>query len=145
MIPKPIWGTYGKVSSFGGPGDSHISLDSGLALYWPANKHTAPEGMFLPETQIHPSWGLARQLNPDFPYVAARWEYIVTPKSFLRDFSKCLVIIKNQQEQTLRVYPVDWGPHKKTNRVADVSPVVMKLLNLKTDDLVWLNVFEILT
>jgi hypothetical protein len=31
-------------------------------------------------------------------------------------------------------WPSDWGPHKDTNRVADLSPALMAALGLSTDD-----------
>jgi hypothetical protein len=31
-------------------------------------------------------------------------------------------------------WPADWGPHKDTGRVADISPSLMDKLGISTDD-----------
>jgi hypothetical protein len=30
--------------------------------------------------------------------------------------------------------PADWGPHVNTQRVADISPILMRELGIETDD-----------
>lgn len=120
----------GKCSEFGGPSDSGVSATEGLALY--ERVEDMPQ-LFLPEQPINTS-GLARRLNPDSYYIAMRWDYSVTPKAILR---KSIVRVLNEKNNK-HVYaiPCDWGPNARLNRVCDLSPGIMKYLELETDDVV---------
>jgi hypothetical protein len=119
----------GKISTFGGPHDMGVSSSAGLALFEPADIATAPAGLFL-DSQPPETTGLARRLNPAFNYLACRWDYLITPRAFLRESS--VVVSANGTSVTAR--PVDWGPNIATGRVADLSPGLAHALGLKTDD-----------
>lgn len=122
----------GKMSTFGGPDDTGVAPSEGLALLFPGDltdPHLGP--LFLGEQPPHTS-GLARRLNPKQFYIACRWNYIETPKAFLRHE---LVRVENPRTHAFAFAdPVDWGPNDDTDRVADLSPGLAELLGLQTDD-----------
>lgn len=122
--------TEGKCSWFGGPNDMGVSPSEGLAFFYDVTD--APH-LFLDE-QPPGTTGLARRLDPKMPYVACRWDYDVTPKEMLDDKTLFALIRANGRE--MLAWPADWGPHEDTNRVADVSPMVMSALGISTDDYV---------
>ena len=109
----------GTMSVFGGPEDTGVSPSEGLALCEPHEVDLFPEDLFLPE-QPKGTTGLARRLNPDAPYIAARWDYDVTPRPFLQE---AVVIVRNPATgKQAAAQPIDWGPNETTGRVADLSP-----------------------
>src|SRR6185503_6253563 len=125
----PVFGTEGPCSWFGGPNDTGVAPDEGLAFITDISQ--APH-LFLPY-QPSGTTGLARRLNPDVSYVACRWDYSKTPKDMLREGEKALVRSKKSGYEIL-AYPADWGPHEDTGRVADLSPALADALKLQTDD-----------
>ena len=128
-FPIPGELMIGKVSEFGGPNDKHTKEDEGLALY-ESNQISLNAHLFLGE-QPSGTTGLIRRLNPESFYCAMRWNYRVTPKHILR---RCMVSITYRNKHVW-ASPVDYGPGIK-ERLIDVSPAVMKLLGVKTDELV---------
>ena len=120
----------GKCSWFGGPNDTGVDADEGLAFIYTTSDQ--PD-LFLPGAQPDPA--LARDLDADGEYyVACRWNYDVTPREQLLA-QKALV----RNPKNGRQYPAfcaDWGPHEDTGRVADLSPVLLNDLGLSTDDIV---------
>jgi len=124
--------TEGRCSWFGGPDDYGVAHDEGLAFIYDVSD--APH-LFLPE-QPDGTTGLARRLDPDIFYLACRWDYDDTPKEMLDDpMLKALVTCKETGKSFL-AWPADWGPHGDTDRVADLSPGLMKALQVETDDTV---------
>lgn len=119
--------TQGKVSYFGGPEDHGVSPDEGLAFFY---EYDDAPYLFL-DQQPPGTSGLARRLNPDRPYVACRWDYADTPKEMLREPYPALV---RSGDREFLAWPADWGPHEDTGRVADISPSLMDLLGIETDD-----------
>src|SRR5215471_17022917 len=118
----------GRCSWFGGPEDTGVSSDEGLAFIYEVED--APH-LFLPE-QPPGTTGLARRLDPGTFYVACRWDYDTTSKEMLRDAT--LKVLVRANGRTVKAWPADWGPHGDTNRIADLSPGVMEILGLETDD-----------
>jgi hypothetical protein len=116
------------VSWFGGPSDTGVSADEGLAFFYEFDD--APH-LFLDSQPPHTS-GLARRLNPATYYVACRWDYDVTPKDMLAQSGYMALVSANGR--TFAAYPADWGPHGDTGRVADLSPGLMAALQITTDD-----------
>jgi N-acetylmuramoyl-L-alanine amidase len=119
----------GRCSQFGGPEDTGVSDEEGLAFIY--SKDDAPH-LFLPD---HPDWkqfGLARQLNPFIHYVAVRWDYSRTPKETLLEHTALVRSLRTGR--SLTAFPADWGPHQDTGRVADLSPGLMADLGIETDD-----------
>lgn len=120
----------GKVSHFGGPNDTGVSPDEGLAFIYEIDMK--PE-LFLP-VQPPNTTGLARRLNPARFYLATRWDYSLTSKEELLSM-RCLVRSPRTGKQFLAM-PSDWGPHGDTDRIADISPGLMTALGISTDDTV---------
>src|SRR5262245_5903782 len=127
--PPPAMVT-GTCSYFGGPDDSGVSPSEGLALYQSVEQ--APH-LFL-ATQPPGTTGLARRLNPHVPYLACRWNYDMAPKSELIEHVAIVRALKTGRRMI--AFPVDWGPHEDTGRVADISPGLMEYLGIETDDVV---------
>lgn len=123
---EPLFYAKGRCSWFGGPADSGVSGNEGLAFF--SNIDQAPQ-LFLP-IQPPGTTGLARRLNPAVPFVACRWDYDVTPKDMLRQG----IALVRAGGVELKCYPADWGPHQDTGRVADLSKILMSHLKLQTDD-----------
>lgn len=119
----------GKVSWFGGPDDTGVAPDEGLAFIYSVSDK--PD-LFLPE-QPPGTTGLARRLDPDESYCALRWDYDQFPKEFLRGPAKARVRAPKTGKEFL-ASPADWGPHVDTGRVADISPGLMEALGIETDD-----------
>lgn len=121
----------GKCSTFGGPRDTGVFASEGLALIEPPDLNEWWfRYLFLRETD--PTAGLARNLDPDTYYCAMRWEYPNQPRSMLR-FSFVRVSVGGRH-----VYcrPVDWGPNSLIDRIIDLSPGAARRLQVKTDDIV---------
>ena len=140
-IPEPplevdegeyLFTATGKCSYFGGPEDTTgVSADEGLAFHSTVNKQN--QHLFLP-LQPSNTTGLARRLNAKgVHYLACRWSYDITPKKMLAGPDMALVTnIKTGMSAT--AFPADYGPHEDTDRVADLSPALMRDLDLETDD-----------
>jgi N-acetylmuramoyl-L-alanine amidase len=124
----PLVALIGSVSWFGGPDDTGVSEDEGLAFIQQIEQ---AEHLFLP-FQPEDTSGLARRLNPHVHYIACRWDYDETPHSML--LSGVALVRSVRSGVALTAFPADWGPHEKTGRVADISPSLMKDLGLETDD-----------
>ena len=126
----PLFTAIGPCSWFGGPEDEGVAADEDLAFIYEVDQ--APQ-LFLPY-QPEGTSGLARRLNPDAFYVAARWDYQTTPKEMLRD-PRLLVLVRAPMSGfAFLAWPADWGPHVDTGRVADLSPGLMDALGIITDD-----------
>lgn len=119
----------GSVSWFGGPDDDGVEPDEGLAfLYAVSDK----PHLFL-DYQPEGTTGLARRLDPGESYIAMRWDYAVYSKEFLR--GNVLASVKAVKTgKKAFAHPADWGPHVETARVADISPGLMNMLGIETDD-----------
>jgi N-acetylmuramoyl-L-alanine amidase len=123
----------GRCSQFGGPEDTGVSADEGLAI-WPGTDAVITEKnqhLFLP-IQPAGTTGMARRLNPWVHYLACRWDYDVTPREVLRE--NLALVRSTATGYAIAAFPADWGPHGDTQRVADLSPGLMLDLDLDTDD-----------
>lgn len=118
----------GKMSTFGGPRDTGVSSSEGLAIVGLGDVDKFP-GIFLSE-QPPGTTGLARRLDPNAHYLAMRWDYAKTPRTFLQGIS----VKVSANGKTLDARPVDWGPNERTGRIADLSPGLASALGLETDD-----------
>jgi hypothetical protein len=119
----------GKVSHFGGPKDTGVSPDEGLAFLY---KVSDKPHVFL-KVQPPGTTGLARRLDPRTFYIATRWDYDYFPKAVLAGADVALVRSPKTGKQA-EAHPTDWGPHVDTGRVADISPGLMRHLGIETDD-----------
>lgn len=124
-----LFHAIGRCSYFGGPKDTGVSPSEGLAFI--SDVMQAPQ-LFLPY-QPEETYGLARRLNPYVPYLACRWDYEATPKSMLAGMDMARVTALRTGRSML-AFPADWGPHENTDRVADLSPALMVMLGIETDD-----------
>jgi N-acetylmuramoyl-L-alanine amidase len=122
----------GKVSHFGGPGDSGVSPSEGLAFIYKVED--APH-LFLP-AQPPGTTGLARRLDPAKFYLACRWDYNAESTSKTDLLKHTALVRAPKTGLEFEVYPADWGPHSDTGRVADISPGLMGALGITTDDTV---------
>lgn len=129
-LPQVLLHTTGPCSWFGGPADTGVDSNEGLAFFYDYDE--APH-LFLDE-QPDGTTGLARRLNPDRPYLACRWDYDLTPKSMLTDPHHVAMVRAVTSGKVAFAWPADWGPHDSTGRVADLSPRLLDLLDLETDD-----------
>ena len=126
--PEALFEATGTCSYFGGPEDTGVSPDEGLALCQSVDD--APQ-LFLP-FQPEATSGLARRLNPFVHYVACRWDYSVTSKE---DLLKDMALVRAAKTGiALKAFPADWGPNENTGRVADLSPGLLEDLGIDTDD-----------
>jgi hypothetical protein len=118
------------MSTFGGPDDTGVGPDEGLALVDSHNLDLFKD-LLLP-AQPPGTTGLARRLDPDKFYLACRWNYQETPKAVL---AKASVQVKNPLTgKSALARPVDYGPAVWTGRVADLSPGLARDLGLVTND-----------
>jgi N-acetylmuramoyl-L-alanine amidase len=128
--PEGLFQVAGRCSWFGGPNDTGVAPDEGLAFIYSYDQ--APQ-LFLPQ-QPPGTTGLARRLDPDVFYVACRWDYSTTPKDMLADPETKALVRAGDRE--FLAWPADWGPNQNTGRVADLSPGLMAALGITTDDAV---------
>lgn len=124
----PMFEASGACSFFGGPEDTGVDPDEGLAFI--SDVSDAPQ-LFLPY-QPDGTTGLARRLNPFVHYIACRWDYDVTEREML--LSKQALVTAKKTGISLTAFPADWGPHQDTGRIADLSPSLMADLGISTDD-----------
>lgn len=116
----------GRCSYFGGPDDPEGKITPDLA-FWNQTQAAKRPDLF---TSV--GSGLFTRLNPKSYYIACRWNYKQTPASHLRSIK--VRVTNPKTGKSVEATPVDWGPHEKTGRVADLSPGIMSALALKTDD-----------
>jgi N-acetylmuramoyl-L-alanine amidase len=137
-VEEILFRVEGRMSTFGGPRDTGMSADEGLALFTQADLQNPKYSyLFLP-TPPPGTTGLGRRLNPDKYYFACRWNYNDTPKEFLK---RALARVENPLNgRAVDARPVDWGPHVSTGRVADLSPGLATALGLQTDDVVRITI-----
>lgn len=124
----------GPMSVFGGPSDTGMESDEGLALYEESQADQIA-GFLLTADQAGAP-GLGRRLDPSKFYIACRWDYNRTPKAFLRTVG----VHATANGKTINCRPVDWGPNARTGRIADMSPGAAAALGLKTDDIVTVTI-----
>jgi len=125
-----LFAAAGTCSTFGGPDDTGVSPSEGLAMWYEPEE--CPWLML--EKQPPGTTGMARRLDPSVFYLAARWDYSVTPKEMLR--GPQMAMVTNADTGVMRLAHVaDWGPHEEqTGRAADLSPGLADSLGVGTDD-----------
>lgn len=135
-----IFTQSGKMSTFGGPKDTGMTATEGLAIYGnPGQFVKAGIGDWLLSAAEAGASGVGRRLNPAKPYVACRWDYKITTKTFLR--TAVIRVTNPKTEKTESARAVDWGPNVRTGRAADLSPGLAKALGLDTNDECVVEVF----
>jgi hypothetical protein len=129
-VTKSSLSLAGKMSVFGGPDDKGVKPSEGLALMNESDL-TSFDSFFLTPPPENTS-GLARRLNPNAHYIACRWNYSVTSKSYLKGIKVKVTNLSNRM--SVDAQPVDWGPSEATDRIADLSPGLAGFLGLRTND-----------
>jgi hypothetical protein len=123
------------MSTFGGPHDTGVARDEGLALIdrddllneWWFRR------LFLPY-QPDLTTGLARRLNPEAFYIAMRWGDRGVGRETAR---RAIFKLTNPiTEKHIFAQAADFGPAVRTKRLVDMSPGAAEALELKTDDIV---------
>lgn len=126
--------TEGKMSTFGGPADTGMTAQEGLALFnseQDVKNHGLENFLLSPEEAGAP--GLGRRLNPTMPYVACRWWDAGLNRELVRN---SWVWVQNSKTgKRMKAKPVDYGPAAWTNRIADLSPGLARDLGLATNDI----------
>ena len=131
-LPPALFRVQGPMSTFGGPRDLGMSPTEGLALFSPEDlQDPRYKDLFL-SAQPPGTSGLGRRLNPEKYYLACRWNYGTTSRSLLRNTVAIVQSVRTGKAEQAR--PADWGPNRKTGRVADLSPGLAAALDLDTDD-----------
>jgi hypothetical protein len=120
----------GQWKTFGGPDDLTRRPDEGLSL---VSESDIPffSSVLLPN-QPPGTTGLIRRLDPSKYYIACRWDGS-TNRSFLKkgDMAK---VSNPRTGKAIKARPVDYGPNKFTNCVADISPGLKDFLGLQGAD-----------
>jgi len=120
----------GKFRTWGGPSEQAVTPSEGLALVSPSDLPNFSQ--YFLKDQPEGTTGLARRLDPESFYIAARWNYAETSREYLRTHQ--VTVINASTGTSTRAQPVDWGPSALTGRVADISPGLAKHLDLGRDD-----------
>ena len=106
---------YGRISKFCGPND-RIS-----------HGRTALTGQRCAEIK-------------EKKYCAMRWDYGPNRKNGVKYWKKQTIKITAEKNGRSTICkPVDWGPHIKTGRIIDVSPLILQELKINTDDYVFIE------
>jgi hypothetical protein len=122
----------GKMSTFGGPYDTGVKPDEGLALVEPGDLDEWWFHRIFLSIQPTQTTGLARRLNPNAFYIAMRWgDYGINRDAARRGVFRVTNIGTNK---SVYAQGADSGPAEWTNRIVDVSPGIADALNLETDD-----------
>jgi hypothetical protein len=138
LAPAPFH-AVGKCSWFGGPDDTGVDADEGLAFLYDVDD--APE-LFL-DYQPAGTSGLARRLDPSTSYIAMRFDYENQwSKAELASGKVMFMVRAPKTGKKYKARPADWGPHTDTGRVADLSPALLDALGIKTDDEVEITAIE---
>ncbi len=122
----------GKISTFGGPLDTGVAPDEGLALIEPPDLDEWWFDRLFLTLQPPATTGLARRLNPDAFYLAMRWEDYGIDRETARRATFKITNPKNNEFRYAQ--GSDFGPADWTNRVADLSPGIATALGLETDE-----------
>ena len=116
----------GKISIFGGPEDKDIG-ETFLALVQSREALLDPS-VLLPGARRNPR---VEDLDPKAFYIAARWDYSITPKDWLlRNKAR----VRNTSGIVFEAQPVDWGPPTGSGAIMDISPGLADALGLKPGD-----------
>lgn len=121
----------GKCSIFGGPNDTGMTKDEGLALY---EHHEADERLDLFNLRsVDASLGTSQRLRADAYYFAYRFVK-ETGRANLQETPWMLKNPRNGRKVVVSL--CDWGPHERTGREFDISPAAASALGVKTDDII---------
>jgi hypothetical protein len=114
----------GRVSWFGGPGDTGVSSTETGAV--------SGERLRSLNSPVDPDAATLASRPADYYFVAMRWNYSPNSTSWWRGAR--LVVANAATGAQVVVRPVDWGPNTSTRRIIDLSPQAMSDLGVTTDD-----------
>lgn len=119
----------GRISTFGGPNDSGMTHNEGLALYEHKEADLRPDLFRQRATDL--TEGSSKRLKNTALYFAYRF-----PKAHNRNGLQHSIFwfINPKNGLTIPMSLVDWGPHERTKRVFDISTYAAELLRVQTDD-----------
>jgi|GEM_PF-4787968 len=133
---------------FGGPSHQRPMSSGGLALFddSDADGDDAKFKYLFTAQEKDPKGGLDKtkprplvyRLKPDQFYLAARWDYSLTSRTFLRNTKVRVRNPANNKSELAQ--PVDWGPAPTTGSVAELSKGLADALGLKENDPVEVSV-----
>lgn len=134
LVARPgrslVW--RGKMSTFGGPGDTGMTPGETLAIIHDSDISADPKVAALFQGGTGPALGRRLQNNTT-SYIACRWDYKTTPRKYLVGIE---VDVRNPVTgKSIKARPADWGPAEWTNRVADLSDFAAGQLGLETNDI----------
>ena len=139
VVPLQPTLTGPALTEFGGKDDTRMPAGSGLALF--DEEDATKENyryLFTPRSEGGPP-GLTRRLKTEQFYLAARWDYTLISRSFLRSHK---IRVRNPQapDQVVWAQAVDWGPPAGSGAAVDLSPGLAQKLGLKNLDPVEITV-----
>ena len=114
----------GKISWFGGKNDRTMAKNESLSLYPHVTRDWMDEPFY----------------NQNYCAMRFRWgkmqqKFNLSLSQIKEKVRQAKVIVRFKNKSVVCV-PVDWGTARHLNRLIDVSPLVMKELGCKTDDVV---------
>ena len=119
----------GKISTFGGPGDTGMTKEEGLSLYEHDEANKRPD-LFVTRSQDLRE-GTSQRLRHDGMYFAFRFHRPINREALQRH---PWLFTNPKTGAKVVLFLCDWGPHERTGRVFDISPRAAQLLGVKTDD-----------
>lgn len=126
----------GKMSIFGGPGDSASGPNRDLAF---VTSSEIPDldprlTIYFLSSQPDGTSGTLRRLNPSSFYICCRWNYAEHSADELRNM---LVSVRDPRSgRSAMAKPIDWGPEISSGKVAKISPGLAEYLDLSDDDVI---------
>jgi hypothetical protein len=144
----------GKCSTFGGPDDTGVGPQEGLALIQPADMDDPWFARnFLRFPEYNSALGLGRNLDPEGLYCAMRWDEIFDLEiAVANELARWSMVRLSFGEKHVWLQPVDYGPGNgkeidgsvtmNTRRLVDASPRGLRQVGATTDDEVIVEVFE---
>lgn len=121
---------YGLDSNGLGIYDPGMSKDTGLAFYEPEEANLRPD-LFLPAPQDNPKIETWKRLRVWAPYIAL---YVLPSEGRFFVQTAQIRVVNLTTLAWVVANIVDRGPAVDTGRLVDVSPGIMDLLRIETDD-----------
>ncbi len=113
----------GRTSEFGGPNDTGVSATETGAI--------SGEVLRRLNAPLNPSAATLASRPEDYYYVAMRFDYTNVGRAFWANAR--LLVLDRASGRAVVVRPVDWGPNTSTGRLLDLSPQVLRDLQVATD------------
>jgi hypothetical protein len=118
----------GGYKVFGGESSDEYGTDMALVA---RNDVQSPRFSPLFRKDVSAAKGLVQALDTNAAYLAARWDYGMTPREYLR--ATKVKVTNPATGESEFAQPVDWGPSPKTGKAVDISPGLEARLKLKEE------------